>query len=59
MRWGSRKHLINHSYEGTLVDRRQGGNQIEYDEQAPLIDELFERECARHGVRFVPLRTRG
>ena len=59
LRWGSRKHLINHSYEGTLVDRRMGGNQIEYDEQAPLIDELFERECARHGVRFVPLRTRG
>jgi mannose-6-phosphate isomerase-like protein (cupin superfamily) len=59
LRWGSRKHLINHSYEGTLVDRRQGGNQIEYDEQAPLIDELFARECASHGVEFVPLRTRG
>lgn len=58
MRWGSRKHLINHSYEGTLVDRRQGGNQIEYDEQSPLIDEIFEAECAKHGVRFVPLATK-
>lgn len=58
MRWGSRKHRINHNYEGTLVDRRQGGNQIEYDEQSPLIDQLFAAECAQHGVRFVPLATR-
>lgn len=55
MRWGSRKHFLNHTYEGTLVDRREGGNQIEYDEQSPVIDELFSAECARHGVRFVPL----
>jgi oxalate decarboxylase/phosphoglucose isomerase-like protein (cupin superfamily) len=53
MRWGSRKHLINHNYEGTLVDRRDGGNQIEYDEQQPMIDELFAIECKRHGVTFV------
>jgi hypothetical protein len=53
MRWGSRKHLINHNYEGTLVDRRDGGNQIEYDEQLPMIDELFAAECERHGVTFV------
>lgn len=58
LRWGSRKHLINHNYEGTLVDRRQGGNQIEYDEQSPRIDELFAAECARHGVVFVPTATR-
>ena len=53
MRWGSREHLINHNYEGTLVDRRDGGNQIEYDEQQPMIDELFAIECKRHGVTFV------
>jgi mannose-6-phosphate isomerase-like protein (cupin superfamily) len=53
LRWGSRKHMINHNYEGTLVDRRAGGNQIEYDEQAPFIDELFRTECERHGVTFV------
>jgi mannose-6-phosphate isomerase-like protein (cupin superfamily) len=58
MRWGSRKHMINHNYEGTLVDRREGGNQIEYDEQSPDIDRLFADECARHGVTFVPLYVR-
>jgi mannose-6-phosphate isomerase-like protein (cupin superfamily) len=58
MRWGSRKHYINHNYEGTLVDRREGGNQIEYDEQSPLIDQVFAAECARNGVTFVPLATR-
>lgn len=52
LRWGSRKHMINHKYEGTLVDRREGGNQIEYDEQAPYIDELFAAECARNGATF-------
>lgn len=58
LRWGSRKHKINYRYEGTLVDRRDGGNQIEYDEQAPYIDELFTAECARHGVTFVPRNAR-
>jgi mannose-6-phosphate isomerase-like protein (cupin superfamily) len=58
MRWGSRKHVINHNYEGTLVDRRDGGNQIEYDEQAPMIDQLFGAECAQHGVTFIPLAAR-
>jgi mannose-6-phosphate isomerase-like protein (cupin superfamily) len=58
LRWGSRKHMINHKYQGTLVDRRQGGNQIEYDEQSPRIDELFTAECARNGVTFVPLHDR-
>ncbi|GIH19763.1 hypothetical protein [Rugosimonospora africana] len=58
LRWGSRKYLINHKYEGTLVDRRDGGNQIEYDEQSPVIDELFIAECARHGVTFVPRSAR-
>jgi hypothetical protein len=58
LRWGSRKHMINHRYEGTLVDRRDGGNQIEYDEQSPYIDELFNAECERRGVTFVPLHAR-
>jgi len=54
LRFGSRKHMINHKYQGTLTDRRLGGNQIEYDEQSPYIDELFSAECARHGISFVP-----
>ena len=58
LRWGSRKHKVNHKYEGTLTDRRRGGNQIEYDEQSPLIDQLFAAECAHNGVTFVPLATR-
>ena len=58
LRWGSRHHLINHAYEGTLVDRREGGNQIEYDEQAPEIDLLFRAECQRHGVAVQDLVSR-
>ena len=58
LRWGSRKHRINHRYEGTLVDRREGGNQIEYDQQSPYIDELFRAECQRRGVAFVPPHQR-
>lgn len=50
LRWGSRHHLISHAYEGTLADRREGGNQIEYDEQAPGIDLLFREERRRRGV---------
>lgn len=50
LRWGSRHHLINHAYDGTLVDRREGGNQIEYDEQVPEIDRMFREECRRHGI---------
>jgi hypothetical protein len=40
----------DHPLHSTLVDRRDSGNQIEYDEQLPLIDELFATECKRHGV---------
>lgn len=57
LRWGSRRYLISHAYEGTLVDRREGGSQIEYDEQAPEIDWLFREECCRHGVTVEDLAS--
>jgi quercetin dioxygenase-like cupin family protein len=33
------------------VSAKQGGIQVEYEDEDPRILELFERECAKHGVQ--------
>jgi hypothetical protein len=45
LRWGGRKHPLNHSYDGTTIDRRQGGDQIEYEDQDPAVDRYFLESC--------------
>jgi hypothetical protein len=30
---------------------KDGGNQVEYEDEDPRILELYERECARFGVQ--------
>jgi mannose-6-phosphate isomerase-like protein (cupin superfamily) len=42
MRWGSWKHRLNHHSDNIAKDRRHGGDQIDYDDQDPRIDELFK-----------------
>jgi hypothetical protein len=29
---------------------KEGGMQVEYEDEDPRILELYERECAKHGV---------
>ena len=43
------------------VSIEQGGWQVEYDDEAPLVLDLFEEDCLRHGAvpdmrRFFPGR---
>lgn len=38
-------------HEGVGTDVKEGGNQIEYEDQEPEIHKLFAEECAKNGVR--------
>jgi oxalate decarboxylase/phosphoglucose isomerase-like protein (cupin superfamily) len=48
MRWGSWKHRLNHLSDNIAMDRRSGGDQIEYDDEDPRIVELFDERRAGH-----------
>jgi quercetin dioxygenase-like cupin family protein len=44
---------------GAEVSEREGGWQIEYEDEDPEVYDLFERECAKHGVQVtLPRMTR-
>lgn len=44
---------------GAEVSEREGGWQLEYEDEDPAIYALFEEECAKHGaVVTLPRRTR-
>lgn len=51
LRWGSKKYKFDHSFDGTSTDKRQGGNQIEYDDEDPRVYDLFAQECAKRGTK--------
>ncbi len=55
LRWGSRRYDMGGaiSYEGETsdVDVKQGGAQIEYQDEDPKIHERFEAELARSGAQ--------
>jgi gentisate 1,2-dioxygenase len=59
LRWGSRRYKMSEAFsqgEGkTDVDVKHGGAQIEYEDEARDIHELFESELRRNGA---PCRMR-
>ena len=45
---------------GADVSEKEGGWQVEYEDEDPDVIELFERECASHGAKVTmahPLRA--
>jgi len=54
IRWGSRKFPLfkNVGERGKVdVSVKEGGNQIEYEDEHPYIRKLFEEELAKNGVQ--------
>jgi hypothetical protein len=33
------------------ISAKEGGWQIEYEDQSPLVNEIFEAELAKHGAQ--------
>lgn len=52
IRWGSTKWRVTHYLDHRGIDRsaREGGNQIEYQDQDPRIHRLFAERCRANGV---------
>ncbi|HKA33515.1 MAG TPA: ethanolamine ammonia lyase-activating protein, partial [Candidatus Binatia bacterium] len=49
--FGSKKYRgVAAKYKGT-VDRRQGGDQIEYEDEDPMVRRLFEEALAKNGLQ--------
>ena len=66
IRWGSQKFRSAVDTDIERIDRGlgQGGSQIEYEEQDPRVQELFERETAKQGAKslmdeFFTARAKG
>jgi oxalate decarboxylase/phosphoglucose isomerase-like protein (cupin superfamily) len=55
IRWGSRKYPLfkTHGARAKVdVSVKEGGNQIEYEDEDPEIRKIFEEELARSGVEI-------
>jgi oxalate decarboxylase/phosphoglucose isomerase-like protein (cupin superfamily) len=50
IRWGSRKYPVFPRQVNSSVSLREGGNQIEYEDEEPEIRQFFEKELAKHGA---------
>ncbi len=49
LKWNSRKYPMGKAYR-TEEDIKSGGDQIEYRDQDPEIEKIFETECAKRGA---------
>ncbi len=61
IRWGSKKYPLfkNVGDRGKIdISVKQGGNQIEYEDEEPGILDLFEEELAKNGVecKMAPIK---
>ena len=61
IRWGSRKYPLfkNVGERGKVyISVKEGGNQIEYEDEDPSIRKVFEQELAKNGVvcKMPPLK---
>jgi oxalate decarboxylase/phosphoglucose isomerase-like protein (cupin superfamily)/mannose-6-phosphate isomerase-like protein (cupin superfamily) len=53
LRWGSQKYheMWGEGKGKTDIDVKLGGNQIEYEDEDPLVRRMFEEACAKAGVK--------
>ena len=54
IRWGSQRYPLLKAWQSSGkvdVSVKDGGNQIEYEDEDPAIRELFEQELAKNGVK--------
>lgn len=61
IRWGSQRYPLLKAWSSSGkvdVSVREGGNQIEYEDEDPRVREMFERELAKKGVacRMPPVK---
>jgi quercetin dioxygenase-like cupin family protein len=50
LRWNSRKYKLFRYAEGQDISVKDGGNQVEYQDEDPSILDLFAAECEKHGA---------
>ena len=52
LRWGSQKYheMWGEGRGKADVDVKLGGNQIEYEDEDPVVQTMFEQACAKAGV---------
>jgi quercetin dioxygenase-like cupin family protein len=50
MRWGSVKYGTGQNAEGVATSVKEGGNQIEYEDEDPEVREMFEDALKKNGM---------
>lgn len=51
MRWGSVKYGTGYNVEGVATSLREGGNQIEYEDEDAEVREIFDGDLKKNGVK--------
>jgi oxalate decarboxylase/phosphoglucose isomerase-like protein (cupin superfamily) len=67
LRWGSKKYygMMGEGMGLSDVDVKLGGHQIEYEDEAPLVRQMFAEACAKAGIQsqmgkyYKPMRLHG
>ncbi len=49
LRWNSKKHFMGKQH-GVEVDVKEGGDQIEYKDEDPMLRKMFDEELAKKGI---------